>query len=194
MTPPCSLSFAELIDYRFGDEPASETEHIEEHLFECSTCRKRASLLAALESGIVDLVHGGALSGGATVRLVERAEAIGVKLRSYRIEPGGSVDCTAAPGDDFVVVRLSIDAPEAISVDVDAEVTFQATRERTSRTFENVGIDREAGELVYLFPGSYVRSLPRSTWIMRARLVEPGGPREMGPYRMEHTPWEELDA
>lgn len=188
-TGPCNVSVGELVDYRFGDLDQPASEELEAHLFECAACARRVEVISLLEAGLRGLSREGQLSAASTSALLRRAEELGLKLRSYRIEPGAVVQCTAAPGDDLIVVRLSLSAHDAQAVDLDTAVTFLEGGQSEQRKLADLVIDRESGELVYLFAGDYVRSIPRSRWVMHARLQTPDGERTLGPFTMVHTPW-----
>ena len=48
-----------------------------------------------------------------------------------------------------------------------------------------------AGQLVLLMPGDVVRAYPRSCWTMQARGHRGGDAVALGPYALDHTPWEQ---
>ncbi len=185
----CNVGMQKLLDYRFGDSDQASGERLEMHLFECGECARRVEVLSLLEMGVRDLAHKGQLSAASTGALLRRATELGLQLRSYRIEPGAEVQCTAAPDDDLIVVRLALSAGEAQAVDLDTAVTFLDAGHSEQRKLADLVIDRESGELVYVFAGDYVRSIPRSRWVMHARLRAPEGERTLGPFTMVHTPW-----
>ena len=193
MIPSCDVTLDTLIAYRFGELSEVEETRLEDHLFACSQCADRAAFLAATEREVQRLFVEGSLSGAGTLELLRRAEALGLTLRTYRIEPGGSVACTAGPDDDLIVVRLPLRVPEATSVDleVDTRMFLPEAEETQHQLRENMALDVDAGELIYLFSAAFIRKLPRSRWVMRARVHEPAGTREQGPYTMNHTPWEQ---
>ncbi len=192
MTHPCEVSFEELLAYRFGELSPAAEDRLEEHLFTCARCAARAEAIATLGAGIHALFRRGEISSSASASLIERAEKLGLTLRSYTIEAGASVACTAAPDDDLIVVRLRLSAPGAESVDIETAVTFPDSGTRDASVLTDVALDRQHGELVYAFSGNYVRSLPRSSWVMQARVRTATGEYRVGPYTMNHTPWGEL--
>lgn len=194
MTEACGVSFEVLVDYRFGELSSAEELRLEEHLFTCERCAERALWIAAVGRGVADLFRRGAISSAASARAVEHAAGLGLSLRSYAIEPGQSVACTAGPDDDLIVVRLRVDAPDVESVDVETEITFIDAGRREARVLADVPLDRGTREVVYLFAGDYVRRLPRSAWVMQARVRAGGGERRIGPFTMQHTPWHELPS
>lgn len=194
MTRACEVSFETLLAYRFGELSRAAEEGLEEHLFTCTRCADRAEVIAALGGEIQALFRRGEISSSASASLLERARELGLTLRSYRIEAGSSVACTAAPDDDLVVVRLRLAAPDAERVDIETAVAFLDSGAREARVIEDVALDRQHGEVVYVFSGSFVRSLPRSSWVMQARVRTSEGEYRVGPYTMNHTPWDELST
>jgi hypothetical protein len=55
----------------------------------------------------------------------------------------------------------------------------------------DVVVDRDTGELIYLHPADQIRALPRTLWTMEARVRGPRGERSLGPFTLDHTPWDE---
>jgi hypothetical protein len=186
------LGLEELAAYVTGELPAEAAERIEEHYFGCARCAHRLEGVQALGQGVRELLRGGLVSVAATDALVGHAGASGINLRMYRLAPGEQVACTAAPGDDFVVIRLGLAIDAMESVDVTAEVLDVDAGRAESRLTEDVTVDRAAGEIVYLYAGDLVRSLPRTRWTMHAQVRGPAGARTVGPYVLNHTPWERL--
>jgi hypothetical protein len=189
---PSRVAVEELIAWERGElDPATE-ERIEEHVFACAACTRELEALHDLAAGIGGVVAAGGVPAAVTGDLIERAEERGLRLRSYRLAPGESVACTAAPEDHFVVLRLGVDVEEDESVDVIADFTDLETGTRETHVNEDVVVDRRLQEVVYLQPGAFVRSLPRSRWLVTARARGPEGERRLGPYTFDHTPWEQL--
>jgi hypothetical protein len=191
---PClkPLSLEDLVEYERGEAIPVDSERIEEHFFACGDCARRLEILSRVGAGVVALVREGRVSASVTAGLLDNARQRGVRLRSYRLAPGDTVACTAGPTDDFVVIRLAVDVVEGESVDVASEAQNVETGEAWSETAEDVALDRRGSEIVYAFAGDRVRSLPRTRWTMRARVHGPRGDRQLGPYVLDHTPWEQL--
>ena len=194
MTQTCSIPLEQLIDYRFGELDPEIEEQLEEHLFGCPECSERAALLVELGPELARLLREGSLSGSGSAETVRAAAGLGLKLRSYTLESGAAVACTVAPDDALVIVRLHVEADTAERVDVETEIRFADSGEQQARVIEDVAFDHTTGEVVYLFSGDFVRSLPRSTWVMHAQVHSPEGLMRLGPYTMNHTPWAELPA
>src|SRR5690606_17180302 len=57
------------------------------------------------------LIREGRFEAAASPEWVREAEAAGLVVRTYRLVPGRTVACTAAPDDDLIVLRIEL--PEA---------------------------------------------------------------------------------
>jgi hypothetical protein len=194
LTPRCAapIPLPDLVAWERGDLEPEAGDALEEHVFGCAECTRRLEGVVALAAGIREAVAAGELPAAVTGELVERAETQGVRLRTYRLAPGESVACTAGPDDDFVVVRLGVEVEAGESVDLVAQVADINTGTRDTRITEDVPVDPATGEVVYLYPGDAIRSLPRTLWSVTARVRGPRGERDLGPYTLDHTPWEQL--
>jgi hypothetical protein len=181
-------SLETLIAYWQGELPETEAELLEEHLFDCAACAGRLETLSAIGAGVARLARGGRVLAAVTLDAVGRAAAAGLRVRSYRLEPGQSVACTIAPEDDVNVVRLAADFMGARRVDVEV-VHLEGGRQVGSGRLEDVAVDHSHGELVLLYPGEMIRALPESTFHYQVQAGEAQGPRTLGRYTLEHSPW-----
>src|SRR5690606_6065829 len=118
----------------------------------------------------------------------------GARIREYRLEPGESVACTAAPDDSFVVIRLAGPFEGMGDITLDVQTHDLSSGARRSQHVEGVPVDARAREIVLLFPGSVVRGYPRSRCTLEARSTGSGQPARFGPYTLDHTPWEQLPS
>lgn len=181
---------AALADWLAGELDEAQGRALEEHLFDCEGCARRLESIERLTAGVAELVRRGGVATSVTRATLERAIRDGLQLREYGIPAGGSVDCTAAPRDDYVVVRLA--GPFAERDDLVLEV---AAEEGSGRAFGDpfampVAVDRDGpDEVLLFFPGEVVRGYPRSRWTMH--VVDGTGSRR-GPFVMQHTPWGEV--
>lgn len=191
MTRRCAapLEVESLVAYQRGElSPAAETL-VEEHLFVCDPCARRLESLDRLRMGVVALVRAGRVHGTATAALVARAERDGVRVREYRIDPAAEVPCTAAPEDDLVVVRLAGGFFGSDVLDVSIEATDLASGERQATRMRDVAVDRATGDVVFLFPGDFIRAVPRST--VRYDVHRGGEQDVLASFHFDHTPWGE---
>lgn len=189
--PACLLSFDDLVGYLVGDDPAAGVDAFEEHLFTCDRCRRRIDSLESLRRGISDAVRDGSVGGNVSRSFVARASKDGLSIREYRIPEGETVACTAGP-EDLVLVRLSgaFEGLEELRLDaVFEDLDRQETADLPRR---EVVVDRDLQEVVLVFPGQEVRAYPRSRWTLRILAQSPGGPKELGPFVMDHTPASDL--
>jgi putative zinc finger protein len=173
-----SAPFATLVDYWFGELAPSEEAVFEEHLFGCTECTAKLEELEALGAAVRAAWREGAVRAVISHALFEAMKKEGLRLREYPLAPGGSVNCTIAKADDFVVSRLSAPLEGVRRVDL---VT-------TAGRFEDVPFDAEAGEvLVCPAPAELKR---KGAYMHRIRLiaVEDAGERVLGEYTFLHTP------
>ena len=180
-----------LVDYSLGELEAAVEGAVEDHLFSCEHCSRALEAVVQVGRGTAALVADGAVSAAVTATVVQQLIARGAQVRQYRLAPGDTVACTAAPDDAFVAVRLG--GPLAGLDDVTLDVDFHdlAPGERHVATVADVPVDVSAQELVLLMPGDVVRAYPRSRWTMQARGHRGGDPVALGPYALDHTPWEQ---
>lgn len=180
----------ELLAYRRGELASADEARVEEHLFSCDACARTLADVERLGAGIAALARGGGVAASATAGVLARLARDGARVRTYRLAPGEEVACTAAPDDDYVALRLA--APQAPArIDVAREGEVVATGAREAWLAEDVLVDREAGEVVLLFPAAPIHALPASRWRIDLR-AGPGDAPLLGAYRLAHTPWEEL--
>jgi hypothetical protein len=179
------IAFETLIAYWLGELPAAAEAPLEAHLFGCAHCTRRLEELAAMAAGIRAAVRAGAVPAVVSAPFVDLMKKQGLRVREYRVAPGGRVDCTLQADDDAVVARMAV--PLAGIRRIDALQTIDAGSERGSETrLEDVPFDPAAGEVLLLPP---VHLLKRAH-VARVRLlaVEESGERELGRYTFVHTP------
>lgn len=186
------ISTETLLAYHLGELDASEDAQVEEHYFSCAFCAARLEVVERLGQGVRDLVRSGKTSANVTASLIERGIREGLEVRRYQLGPGELVPCTASPTDDFVAIEMALDVEPSEAIDVAVQTTFVRTGEQTSSLFEDLVVDKEQNRLVMLFSGAAIRALPRTDWTMEAIVKSDGGERRVGPYRLQHTPWDEL--
>lgn len=184
----------ELVAYHRGELAAEAAERVEEAYFSCGACAERLAWIQELGAELAALLRSGAITTVLTAGALERAQRQGVRLRSYTLGPGGTVACTAAPDDDYVVVRLSVPAGSGESVSLETATVDLSTGDESMQRVDDVPVDLVSGDVVVAYAGDVVRSLPRSRWTAYAVVSGAGGERRFGPYVLDHTPWEELSA
>ena len=177
-----------LVEYWQGELTETEDERVEAHYLSCDACASRLGALAGMAAGVARLMRGGSVLGFTTVAVLERAVVEGVKIGTYRMEPGQSVHCTIRPEDDCNVLRLPLALRGIERVDLDL-VRVEAGQETSRLHFEDVVLDREREEIVLLYPGDLLRELPEHTFEIAVHAVDTRERRALGRYTMFHSPW-----
>jgi hypothetical protein len=181
--PTCSapVGLARLVEYWLAELDAATEARIEEHLFGCGVCSRELEELAALATGMRQLVRQGAVHMVLSNAFVRRLAEQGLRVREYNVPHNGSVDCTVAPEDDMVVARLQAPLQGIERLDL---VEGEA-RER----LYNIPFNAKHGEVVVIPRVEELRKLPASTLRMRLVAVDASGERVIGEYTFHHTPY-----
>ncbi len=185
MTPcPAPLGDEALLDWWAGELDRVEERRLETHLLSCGTCAARAEATTRLVQGARELVRRGEVPAVVLPPVVERLRLEGLRVREYRVAPGGSVRCTVAPDDDVVVSRLSADLRGVVRVDLVSRID-----EGAEHRLADLPFDATAGELAYAPPADLLRARPASVERLRLVAVGPESERVLGEYTFDHTPW-----
>jgi hypothetical protein len=173
-----------LVAYWLGEVPEPREAALEEHLFACAGCSQRLETLAALAAGVRAAVADGRVSLVVSAPFVEAMKHAGLKLREYRLDPGGSVNCTIAPADDAVVSRIRAPLAGVKRLDLVRLHDGQAAEARIT----DVPFDAETGEVLVIPSAAWLKTMPAFT--MRMRLIDVGerGERPLGEYTFHHSP------
>jgi Putative zinc-finger len=168
---PRCLSFGELADYWTSDVTPADAERIEAHVFECASCARLLAESERLRSGIGALARGGGFQAFVTDGLLNRLASDGVRVRSYALDAGETITCSAWDDDEVLVARLRADFAGVTAVD--AEMRLE-TGEQWGRS-SDVPVREGATELVLALPATMVRSAPKGP--MRLTLRASGSQR-----------------
>ena len=153
------LSFGELADYWTSDVSAADVERIEAHVFECARCARLLAEAEQLRAGIGALALGGGVQAFVTDSFLNQLARDGVRVRTYSLDPGDSIRCSAWADDEVIVTRLRGDFTGISAVDV--EMRLESGEEQGRST--DVPVREGATELVLALPASMVRSVPASS-------------------------------
>jgi hypothetical protein len=177
------IGFETLVAYWLGETPEQPEAVIEEHLFACAYCSARLEQLSAFAAGVRAAVEDGRVSLVVSGRFVEAMKRCGLRLREYRVDPGGSVNCTIAAEDDAVVSHLRAPLAGVKRLDV-VRVLGGVPEQRIT----DVPFDAAAGEVFMLPPAAWLKTMPAFT--MRMRLIDVGeaGETPIGEYVFNHAP------
>jgi hypothetical protein len=178
------IGFETLVAYWLGEVPEKREATLEEHLFACAHCSRQLEQLVALAAGVRAAVEGGRVSMVVSGHFVESMKQAGLRLREYRLEPGGSVNCTIRAEDDAVVSCLRAPLAGVNRLDV---VSVLGGGEPEVR-LTDVPFDAEAGELLVVPSAAWLKTMPAFT--MRMRLIDVGekGEAPLGEYTFIHSP------
>jgi hypothetical protein len=178
------LSDPVLIEWWTGEVQGPERRFVEEHLLGCDSCSARARVLSVLAEGVASLVRIGRIQTVVTAEVVERMRREGRKVREYRVNAGGGVQCTVAPDDDFLVARLQARLEPGERLDL-----FSRIDDGPESRVPDLPCIPGAFEVIVAEPVDEIGARPAH--VQRLRLVAVGtkGERLIGEYTFNHTPW-----
>jgi anti-sigma factor RsiW len=180
---PCQkLSLTDLVDYSVGDLPAPQAAEVEEHLFSCPDCGRRAAELDRLAGGVGRAARAGQVGACVTDAVVNRLSRDGVRVRSYALSPGDNVPCAVWEDDEVMVLRLRGDFTGI------SEVTL-------AQRVEGVEVSRASGltaggphgEILYAVSATWVRQLPEAAVELLLSADIGGESRTIGAYTLRHA-------
>lgn len=181
---PSPLEWHALLAYWLGELGPDDEARIEQHYLGCAGCSQRLQQLIVLAREVRTLTRSSGVSAVINHHFVRRLSERGLRVREYRVSRNGSVNCSVAPDDDFVVARLEaplggVSRLDLIDVDHDG---------RTAMRHEDIPFVAEDGGVVISTCIDALRSLPATTLRMRLLAVDAAGERTLGEYTFNHTP------
>jgi hypothetical protein len=184
MTCISPIDFETLVAYWLDEVPAQREAMLEAHLFDCAHCTRRLGVLAALASGVRAAVQDGKVTMVVSEPFIEAMRQTGLRLREYRLEPGGSVNCTIRADDDAVVSRLRAPLAGVTRLDL---VRMRGGSESDERAAD-VPFDAETGEVIVIPSAAWLKTMPAFTMRMRLIAVDEAGEKQIGDYTFDHSP------
>ncbi len=181
MPPPLS----ELLDYWLGEFDLASEARLEEHLFGCAECSARLERLVQLADAVKHEAREGHLHSVVTAPFIRRLREAGVRVREYRLAPGGSVNCTVTPEDDLVVAHLQAPLENVRRLDLVLDEGFGGARRR----LENVAFDPMADTVVLAPSVTELRRLGVTTQRVELVAVDDAAERVIGTYTFNHSPY-----
>jgi len=173
-----------LLAYWLQELTGAEELELEEHLFGCEDCNARLRDVVQLGEGIKHVVRAGTLHAVLSAPYVERLQGVGVRVRRYDLQPGGSVLCTATADDDLVVAYLR--APLQGVARLDLLVHDSVTNARWR--LEDIPFDPVASQVVLAPSVVELRRSPKTTQTMQLVAVAGREERQIAEYTFNHTP------
>jgi hypothetical protein len=181
------IDFEKLMAWWLGELAEGESARIDEHVLACAECARRAEWLAALSDGVRGAVRAGRVGTVVSKSFLAQMKAGGMRLREYRLEPGGSVNCTIHADDDALITRVRAPLAGVKRLDALQVMEVGGARELEMR-LEDVPFDPAAGEVLFLPPTAWVKQTPAHTFRVRLVSVDDAGERSLGEYTFLHTP------
>ena len=144
--PACSIDFptVTLVGYWLGELDGPVEAQFEEHFFACAQCSERLRSIAQLGKEVRSATRDGNLHAVITAPFITRLQETGVRVREYRLQPGGSVMCTVTPQDDLVVAHLHAPLRHVQRLDL----VLRDITAGTSQRMNDVAFDPNADEVV----------------------------------------------
>lgn len=184
MTCEDPIGYESLVAYWLGESPEEGGASLEEHLFGCADCTGRLDGIVALARGVRAAVTEGRIDMVVSAPFVEAMRRAGLALREYRLDPGGSVNCTIRADDDAVISRLRAPLAGVERLDV---VRLQDRGEPGVRLFD-VPFDPSAGEVLLIPSNAWLKTMPAFTMRMRLIATSRGVETPLGDYTFHHMP------
>jgi len=184
------LAWDTLIAYWLGEMDTDTEEQIEEHYIGCAHCSQRLEQLKGLAQGIRKLARTSGVNMIANDAYVRRLTEDGLHVREYRVPLNGSVNCTVAPEDDFVVGRLEVPLTgvqriDMLTLDSDGDIALRQ---------EDIPFVAESDSVVFVPGIDVIRAMPKSTMHLRLLAVDDRGEHVLGDYKFKHTPHRSQDS
>lgn len=181
---PTPLAPAILEDYWLADLSPSEEEAVEQHLLDCDECSGRLRGVIGLAERVRAVARGGTLRVVVTDAFLNRLVQEGLRVREYRVSPGGGVACTVTAEDDLVVGRFVAPLGGVERVDL---AQYDAEGRELQR-FRDLPFDPTAGEVLFTARTDVLRTLPATVQRYRLIAVEADGEHVLAEYTFAHTP------
>jgi len=182
-TPGVCLSIGELSDYWTADVSPDDMERIEGHVFSCNACTELLADVDRLRRSIGDVARTGGFQAFVTDSLLNQLARDGVRMRTYAMDAGGSVQCAVWDDDEILVTRLRGDFGDVSAIDATLRLD---TGEEWGRA-SDVPIREGSRELIMALPAALVRHAPEVPirLILRASSAPPDA-ASLAEYTFDH--------
>ncbi len=178
------LDWDRLLAYWLGELDPDSEARTEEHYLGCAACSRRLEQLVELAREVCAVTRSSGVNLFVSEEFVRRLSEKGLQVREYRVPLNGSVNCTVAPGDDFVMARLEARLDEVKRIDM---VYLDSSGETQMRR-EDVPFIAQSGGVVFSTRIDILRALPATTLRLRLLAVDDSGDGLLGDYTFNHTP------
>jgi hypothetical protein len=109
-----------------------------------------------------------------------------LRIGEYRLEPGQSASARCVPITTSTFSGSSQGFAGVERVDIEFRISSGEARISASTTSR---FDRAHDEIVLIWPGDRLRSLPKQSIAIEVRARGPSGERSLATYALHHTPW-----
>jgi hypothetical protein len=180
----CNVSTEQLLGWWLAEGDSAEQSRIDQHLFACGACTHRLTALIQLAEAIRHETLRGTFGFVVPVAFIDRMKSAGLVVREYALHPGGSVNCTIAPADDFVAAKLhaKLDDVHRLDLLVDDDMMGKVR-------LADVPFDAATGTLAVVPSAAFLRTVQVAQQRMRLVAVEGEGERVVGDYTFNHSPY-----
>jgi hypothetical protein len=175
------IPFERLAMLALGEQAEAEAAEVEDHVLGCSGCAAILESLLDLGDHLAAITREGGTPVLAGRALVERLERDRMVTRTYRMAAGGQVACTVGAEDIYTAVYLALDTRGLGRVDIFYDAPSSKYR------IADVPFDPASGEIVFVQPAEYLRTLPTERKTLRVLAVEDGEERLLAEYVLNHT-------
>jgi hypothetical protein len=111
----------------------------------------------------------------------------GLRLREYRIDSGGRVNCTIRTDEDAVVSRIRAPLSGVKRLDALQRLEVGGVEQPEVR-LEDVPFDPRSGEVLFIPPPAALKKMPAHRMRMRLVAVGEAGETPLGEYTFAHSP------
>jgi hypothetical protein len=170
-----------LAAHALGDLDDRESAAVDEHILECSECAAKLERLLLMGDAVRELVRHGHVRTGVTPSMLSRLQREGLVTRTYHVARGGSVACSVAVDDVYILVELEADLANVTRVD------FVKRRDEHRVRLRDLPKDRARGVVTFVMRGDELRKFPSGTDEVTLLAIEGDGERTLGTYVFEHT-------
>lgn len=166
------LTIGELSDYWTVDLSPDDVQRIEAHVFSCATCTQLLADTDRLRRSIGHAARSGGLQAFVTDSLLNQFARDGVRVRSYAMDAGGSVQCAVWDEDEVLVTRLRADFSGVTAVDAEMRLDTGEAWGRAS----DIPVPEGSREVIMALPADVVRRAPEVPIrvILRSSSASPG--------------------
>jgi hypothetical protein len=179
-----------LLEYWLGELGHAEEAALEEHVFGCDQCHARLHQLVDLGRDIRHSVRAGQIGIILTSPFVARLRQSGLRVREYRLQPGGSVNCTITPEDDLVVAHLQAPLDQVHRLDL---MGHDETAD-TSWRIEDIAFNPDSADVAVATDPTALRQLSYATIRMELLSIEGSRERLLASYTFNHSPARSADS